>query len=425
MPTIREREAPAVETSTKSGRAMPSKYKFVIGVAAAVLLGGYFLLLRDDGSNAAMGGGPGIGPMGGMNQGPVAVDVASIERRSFSVRANFVGSLEGIAFAELYPKANGQIVEVYVQTGDIVRKGQVLAQIDPAEAQERVRQAQASLKMAEATLAQREAARETARLAAGRTQSLFDKNLVAEQEQEDRQAALLSARAQYQLAEAQVEQAQAALSSAVLELENTRVRAPFTGAIGKRYLDVGSMAGNSRPVFSVVDLSTIKTTVPLVEKDVAFIRVGQPARITIASDPQVTFEGQVARISPIFNRETGTADAEIEIPNPDLILKPGMLVNVSIGYRSETDALLVPRASLVESETDTYLFVVQQADSTNWTARQVPVRVLGTDEALDRNSVAVDGAVAEGDQVITLGHESLRDGAAVRPASRPRQSDAV
>ncbi|MFW5973518.1 MAG: efflux RND transporter periplasmic adaptor subunit [Bacteroidota bacterium] len=394
---------------------MPTKYRFLLGVVAVLAAGAYFFLIRGSEGEAATGGGP--GGVRGMTQGPVAVDIAPVQKRNFSVRANFVGTLEGIAFAELYPKATGQIVAIYAQTGDIVREGQVLAQIDPSEAQERVRQAQASLRMAEATLAQRDAALTTARLAAERTQSLFDKNLIAEQEQEDRQATLLSARAQYQLAEAGVEQAAAAVSAAMLELENTRVRAPFSGAIGKRFLDAGSMAGANRAVFSIVDLSTIKTTVALVDKDVAFIRSGQPARISVSSLPDQLFEGQVARISPIFNRDTGTADAEIEVSNPDLVLKPGMLVNVSIGYRTDTDALLVPRASLIEAEDNTYLFVAEQADSSEWRARQVPIRVLGTDAALERNLVAVDGSVVEGQQVITLGHESLQDGAAIRPTS--------
>lgn len=403
-------------------RSIPGRYKFVIGIALVLVIAAYFLLLRgDDGAIATAQGPGGMGGPGG--QGPVAVNIASVEKRAFSVRANFVGTLEGISFAELYPKASGQIVGIFAQTGDAVREGQVLAQIDPAEARERVRQAEASLRMAEATLSQRESAVTTTRLTAERTQTLFDQRLVSEQEQEDRHAALLSAEAGYRVAEAQVEQAQAALSSARLELENTRVRAPFSGVIGRRFLDVGNMAGSTRPIFTIVDISTIRTTVPLVERDASFIRPGQPARVTVPTLPGHTFEGYVARISPIFNRDTGSTDAEIEISNADMMLNPGMLVNVSIGYRGETDALLVPRASLIESEEDTYVFLLEQSDSASFRAKQVVVRVLGTDERIERNLVAIDGLVEEGDQVITLGHETLRDGAPVRPSGRPASSD--
>jgi membrane fusion protein, multidrug efflux system len=394
-------------------RSLPAKYKFVLGMGALLAVAAYFLLIRG-GEDAGPGAGPGIG-FGGP-QGPVAVNIASVEKRTFSVRANFVGTLEGIAFAELYPKASGQIVGIFANTGDVVRAGQVLAQIDPAEPAQRVRQAEASLRMAEATLGQRESAVTTARLAANRTETLFNQRLVSEQEQEDRQATLLSNEAQYRVAEAQVEQAQAALSSARLELENTRVRAPFNGVIGRRFMDAGNLANNTRPIFTIVDISTIRTTVQLVERDVTFIRAGQPATVSVPTLPGQVFEGQVARISPIFNRDTGTAEAEVEIANPGLVLSPGMLVNVSIGYRGDADAILVPRASLIESEDDTYVFLVEQSDSTTYRAKQVAVRVLGTDERLERNLVAIDGLVEEGDQVITLGHETLRDGASIRPA---------
>jgi membrane fusion protein, multidrug efflux system len=392
-------------------RSIPTKYKFVIGMAVVLVVAAYFLLLREGEEQGAAAGPWGMGG----NQGPVAVNTASVEKRNFAVRANFVGTLEGIAFAELYPKANGQIVAMYAQTGDAVRQGQVLAQIDPAEAAERVRSAEASLRMAEASLSQQDASLTTARLAAERAASLFEKSLVSDQEHEDRQAALLSAQAQSRVAQAQVEQAQAALSSARLELENTRLRAPFTGVIGRRLMDVGNLAGNTRPIFTIVDVSTIRTTVPLVERDATFIRPGQPARITVASLPGHTFEGTVARISPIFNRDTGSTDAEIEIDNSELLLSPGMLVNVSIGYRGETEALLVPRASLIESEEETYVFIVEQDDSVSFRAKQIAVRVLGSDDRIERNLVAIDGLVDEGAQVITLGHESLRDGARIRP----------
>jgi RND family efflux transporter MFP subunit len=397
-------------------RSMPVKYRFVIGMGLLLVVAAYFLLIRGGNSDGAAAGPGGMAGFGG-NQGPVAVNVASVEKRAFSVRANFVGTLEGISFAELYPKASGQIVGIFAQTGDAVREGQVLAQIDPAEARERVRQAEASLRMAEATVAQRESAVTTTRLTADRTETLFNQRLVSEQEHEDRQAALLSAEAQYRIAEAQVEQAQAALSSARLELENTRVRAPFNGVIGRRFLDAGNLANNTRPIFTIVDVSTIRTTVPLVERDVTYIRPGQPASVSVPTLSGHVFEGYVARISPIFNRDTGTTDAEIEISNEGMLLSPGMLVNVSIGYRGEADALLVPRASLIESEQDTYVFLVEQADSTTYRARQVAVRVLGTDERIERNLVAIDGLVEEGDQVITLGHEMLRDGAPIRPPS--------
>src|SRR5690606_25056812 len=144
------------------------------------------------------------------------------------------------------------------------------------------------------------------------------------------QADLLSAEAQLKLAQAQVEQAVANLSRAQLQLENTRVVAPYNGYIGKRFLDKGAFAATNRPVFSIVDVSTIKLSVSLVDRDAVHIAPGQEATITTNALPGRTFVGKVARISPVFDPASGMTEAEVEIQNHDGLLKPGMLVRVEI-----------------------------------------------------------------------------------------------
>lgn len=355
-----------------------------------------------------MGGGPGMAP--------AVVNVTHVEQGVFSRRTEFVGSLRGIAQAELYAKTNGPILQVFAETGDYVRAGQTLAQIDDAEAREGVRQAEAALKMSEATIAQREAALHVARMNAERSATLREKALVSEQDDDAAQADLLSAEAQLKLAEAQVEQANANLSRAQLQLDNTRVIAPFNGYIGKRFLDKGAFAATNRPVFSIVDVSTIKLSVSLVDRDAVYVTPGQDALITSNALVGRTFVGKVARISPVFDPASGMTEAEIEVQNQDGLLKPGMLVRVEIAQDSEPAALLVPVSAVVESAAGTHLFVAEQGEAESWKAKQVPVRVIGQGEGARRDFVAVEGTLNVGDQVVTLGHEALRDGASIRLA---------
>lgn len=375
-------------------------------------------------------GGPG-GPGGGGFGGPASVEVAPVSRGDFVASAEFVGTLQAKATADLYAKVNGQILEMRADTGDPVRAGQVLARIDPGELNERVEQARAAQRMAEATLGERKAALGIARSTAERTRALYEQQLVAQQQHDQAQAELQAAEAQVQVAQASVSQARANVGAARAELEKTLIVAPFSGVIGKRYLDKGAFAATNRPVFSMVDLSTIKTTVPLTEKDAGRVRVGQAATVTLEADPAARFQGVVARIASVFDPNTNTTEAEVEIANADGRLKPGMFANVSIAFAVEPGALLVPRSAVVEDERDTFLFLAEKSDPPpageqpsppSWTAKRVAVKRIGTGTDPKRDQVAIEGPVEAGQSVITLGQQELRDGAPVLISGAGRQA---
>lgn len=392
---------------------MGKKYFLPLGGIFVVALLVYVFAFRSTQEGTGMAGAP--GPRGGRpGSGPAAVTVSKVEQGAFSRRTEFVGTLRAISQAELYAKASGPVMQVFVEIGDQVRKGQLLAQIDDAEAREGVRQSEAALKMAQATVAQRESALHVARMNAERSTALREKALISQQDYDAAQADLLSAQAQLKLAEAQVDQANANLSRARLLLENTQVLAPFDGFIGKRFLDQGAFAATNRPVFSIVDLSTIKTSIALVDKDAVRIRAGQTARVVSDALPGKVFEARIARISPVYDPQTGTTEAEIEIPNPDGLLRPGMLVRVQVAYHSEPSALLVPRAAVVESDRGTFVFVAEPGEADNWTARQISVNVIGEGDGSSQGYSAVEGSLKPGDQVVTLGQETLRDGTPLR-----------
>lgn len=383
-----------------------------------------------DDEGAAMGPG---GWGGGGGRPAAVVTTATVEQGAFTVDAHFVGSLEATSAADLYARTSGPIVEVRADTGDPVRAGQLLARIQPDEAEQQVEQARAALRIAEATLSQREANLEVARATARRTEALYEQDLVSQQDYDAVQAELVGARSQLELAEAQIGQAEANLSAARLELEKTRVVAPFDGWVGKRYLDLGDFAATNRPVFSIVDLSVIETTISITEKDAARVHVGQPARITTQGFPGRTFEGRVARMASVFDPQTNTTEAEIEIANEDALLKPGMFADVAVTYRTEPTALLVPASAVVEGETESHLYVAERAGDgagprpaasdgadgqpagPRWVARRVRVRVVGTGSG---GRAAVEtlgdaGLLGSGARVVVLGQQRLSDGAPI------------
>lgn len=392
------------------------------GALAALLV--VFLLLRGGGED---GGRPaGFEPPAGFG-GPLVVEAVEAVPGPYQLRSEFVGRLRARSEAELYAKTSGQIVEVRADAGDPIREGQLLARIDDAEAREGVEQARASLRMAEATLVQRQAALRMAEAEAVRAAALADREVLPVQELERVEAERDSARAQLELAQAQVEQARANLGSAEVELRNTRIEAPFDGLVGRRFLDRGAFATTNRPVFSVVDLDSVRLSISLVERDAARVEVGQTATIALDAYPGETFEGRIARISPVFDPATNTAEAEIEIDNPDARLRPGMYANVAVEFGGDGEALLVPRQAVHDEGRDRVVYVVDTGEEDAVSrARRVRVRVLGVGAA-GRDLQAVEGAIEPGQRVVTLAPEGLRDGAALRLAGageqRPRDEN--
>lgn len=351
---------------------------------------------------------------------PAVVDLAPVQQGSFDAAVRFVGRLEAKSSAELTARTDGPITAVFAGSGDRVRRGQLLAQIDAAEAQQQVNQAAAALKMAEATVGQRRSSLELARSNASRSQKLFSENLLSQSDYDIVQGELSTSASQLELARAQVEQARASLNAARLKLEQTRVVAPFDGHVGTRHLDLGARATANTPIFTVVDLSTIRTKFSVPARDASHIRASQPATITVDALPGRDFTGAVSRVSSVFDPRTNTVEAEVEVNNADGALKPGMFGSVRISYRTNPTALLVPASAIQRSAEEQWVFVAEPSGADKaLTARRVNLHVL--ESAGSTTSLVavepIEGALTPGASVIILGQEKLSDGASVVTAA--------
>jgi HlyD family secretion protein len=394
--------------------------KLAILALVVALAGGaaYYFGLFSREQTAAAAGGPGGqggagGPGGGQRPGggggfgggfrpPMSVEVGKATPGKIGATLTVVGNLIGDQTVDVAPKTGGRVESVNVQLGDRVRRNQLIAKIEDNEIVEQVKQAQASMEVAKATIRQREADLKVAEVNFERSKNLFGRQLLAKQALDDAESRYLSAQAQLDLAKAQTTQTGARLEELEITLRNTRIVSPVDGFVGKRNVDPGAWVSQNAPVVSVVDIARLRIVANVVEKDLRLVNPGDQASIEVDAYPGEIFRGRIARVSPVLDPATRTATMEVEIPNVDYRLKPGMYARVALTIEERENALLVPKISVVDVEGKRGVFV---ADADN-KARFIPVK-LGLEDA-ERMEI-VEG-LKVGDQIITNGAGSLRIG---------------
>ncbi|MCY4029268.1 MAG: efflux RND transporter periplasmic adaptor subunit [Acidobacteria bacterium] len=401
---------------------MPSRYLaalLLVAVGAAGVLVYQRVLPAGPAGQMGPGGGgrPGAG-FGGFRGGggrsrfappPMLVEAAPVERAEIEERLELVGNLVGAATVEVAPKVDGRLREIPVRLGDPVTVGQVVGRVEDDELQQQLSQREASYEVARATVRQREADLALARTTRDRSQSLFARELVARQELDDADARHQAVQAQLDLARAQFDEAGARLAELRINLENTALVSPVDGFIGRRYLDPGAYVTSNTAVVSVVDISLVRLVANIVERDLRAVGGGVTAHIEVDAFPDESFTGRVARVAPVLDPATRTAEIEIEIPNPDFRLKPGMYARVGLAVGSKDRALVVPREAVVVRTSARGVFVVDDAGE----GRNARFAALVTGLEDDRYVEVVDG-VAEGDRVVTTGAAGLQHGDPVR-----------
>jgi HlyD family secretion protein len=391
----------------------------LIGAIVAVAAGAaaYFALIkreqpaaaaeqgaRDQGGRGGMGGpGGGMGGFGGPGGGfrpPMTVEVAKVERGRITASISVVGNLIGEATVEVAPKTGGRLTSVNVKLGDRVRRGQLIAKIEDREIVEQVRQAEASHQVAEATIRQREADLKLAETSVERSRNLYGRQLLPRQTLDDAEARYTAAVAQVDLARAQMAQSAARLQELRINLANTNVTSPVDGFVARRNVDPGAWVSQNAGVASIVDISSLRLVANVVEKDLRMVSAGDPGLVEVDAFPGEVFKGRIARVSPILDPATRTAPLEVEIPNPDYRLKPGMYAKVNLEIEARENVLIVPKLAVVDSEGQRGVY---QASAENRAVFR-PVKV-----GLENNERAeILSGVDEGDVIIAAGAGALR-----------------
>jgi HlyD family secretion protein len=262
------------------------------------------------------------------------------------------GTMNAVVTVLVGTQVSGTIKTLYVDFNSPVKKGQILAQIDPATFQAQVEQARANLLLAKANVEKSEAALLDAKRTMERNKTLFDRNLIARSDFDTSETNYQSAAAQLSASKAQVEQARAALDFAETNLKYTKIISPVDGTVISRNVDVGQTVAASfqtPTLFNIAqNLMAMQIDTSVDEADIGKIKVDQPVEFTVDSYPDTMFKGKVSEVrnAPITVQNVVTYDVVVKVDNPELKLKPGMTANVSIILADEKGVLRIPNAAL-------------------------------------------------------------------------------
>ena len=341
---------------------------------------------------------------------PVAVEVAAVQRATVQDVGQYSGSLYPHTAFSVAPKIAGRLEKMHVHIGDEVRAGQLIAVLDDAEYRQQVSQAKAELEVARASLLEQQNAMDDAKREYGRAVALSDKKIIPDSQLDEALSDLKSQEAKLKVAIARVAQSEAAMKVANVRLEYTRIHTPKNSkpgyrVVGERFVDEGAMLAPNTPIISVIDIGKLIAAIHVVERDYPKMKVG--LRTTIATDafPDRSFSGRIVRIAPILKEKSREARIEIEIPNPERILKPGMFVRASIQFEKHENVTVVPSVAIIKRNNAPGVFVVSPDKKT---AIFTPVTLgIINSEIAEIREPGISGSV------IVLGQHLLEDGAPI------------
>ena len=263
---------------------------------------------------------------------------AKVDKGDVVATVTATGTLSAVTTVQVGSQVSGIIAKLHVDFNSVVKKGQLLAELDPTPFQQTVEQRRADVEKAKVEL-------RNAEISLVRSKNLAKQQLLA-------QSDLDAAQTNRDAAAAAVAQAQAALKQAETNLSYTRITSPIDGVVVSRQYDVGQTVAASfqAPVLFTIaqDLTKMQVLTNIDEADVGRIREGQVASFSVDAFPDIAFKGTVAqiRLSPQTVQNVVTYPVMLDVPNADLKLKPGMTANVQVPVEIRKDVLRVPNAAL-------------------------------------------------------------------------------
>ncbi len=348
----------------------------------------------------------------GSTKAPVGVVTA--ERRDLVRKITLPGTLVAFNEATLYGKITGYLRSISVDKGDSVRRGQTLGVIDVPEMVKEVDQAEAAYREALASLNRAKAQAELQAATYARYKEVHSKDpdAISKQELDEYRSRSEVAQAEVTLMEAKVATARANHERLLALNRYTVITAPFGGAVTARFVDPGALiqatTSSNQPVVTVQDLDTIRVYVSVPEVDVPMIRKGTPASLTNAAYPGKAFKALVTRYAEALDPATRTMKTEIDVRNPDHLLRPGMYADVSLALEKTPDAVVVPDTALLIEGSNKFVYVVRQGK-----AHRVAVET-GLDDGVEAE---IRSGLNGGEQVVVAGKENLTDGKAVEASA--------
>lgn len=349
----------------------------------------------------------------------VPVEVALARSGEISASITSTANLKAVRQVGISARTEGIVKELLVEEGAYVEKGQLLCRLDDTQptiqlqsARQKLAQAKLQLEKAGILQDKTDVQVANAREDYERYKKLFDEALVSERD---------VAQAKYRLEELEhdmrassssrrelihrVDELEAEIGQAELEISRTRIEAPFAGFITQRNIDLGQTVRNMDTLFNLADFSPLQADVFLSEKDASLIKPGQPTTVFSGVETDSGLHGKVARISPVVDQSTGTVKVTVELAHGDRLFKPGAFVRVEIQTDTRAGSILIPKRAIVEEDGESFVFVAHENAVT-----RVKVQ-LGYQNG---GSVEIVNGVAAGDPVVVAGQGGLKEGSKIR-----------
>jgi len=343
----------------------------------------------------------------------ITVGVVEPLRQDLDIRLTYTADITPNQVVNVFSRVDGYISKLYVDKGDFVKANQLLIEIDHQDYLHAVNQAKANLAAARAKVTQQEASVRNAKLTLERMQALIKDQFVSQQDLDNAEVNHDAAIAALESLRAQVKQMEVALAQAETNLAYSYIRAPFSGYVAERNLDLGAYVSGttaststmSRGIVSLHDIEVVRTLIEVVEKDVPLVQIGQKAEIRAEAYPNRVFEGTVTRVVQALNRATRTMTVEVDLPNTERLLKGGMFARVEVLVGKHENALQIPMDAVSRLEDAQYVYIVREGR-----AERVPVEIGVRDE----NRVEITKGLTGNEQVIVSGKDLVHDGTPVQ-----------
>jgi RND family efflux transporter MFP subunit len=324
-----------------------------------------------------MRGGRG-GPGGPGGERVMPVEAGIVQRGSIARTVSVSGVIEPIRTVGVNSQLAGAVLEVLAEEGSAVRRGATLARLDDRELAAQLRAAEASFQVAKA--------------AYERAEQLRDRKVITIPEYERDRTAYEAARAQYDQLRTRVGYA--------------TVRAPVAGVVTEKSVEAGDVVSTNARLFSIADISALVVRMGVSELDIVELNEGDPVRVQLDAYPDQELRGRIRRIFPAGDPTTRLVPVEVQLdPTSARHARPGFLARATFALSTHEGVLLVPQSAIVGAQGNEAVFVIE-ADKAIRRTVETGLTSLG--------QVEIRSGLQEGEQIVTVGSNSLRDGMSVR-----------
>lgn len=303
----------------------------------------------------------------------VPVEVMKVGKGSISSSLKTSTTVKSRNSVVIFSEVNEEVERVPVQEGDTVEKGEILAELDSDNFSLLAQKAKNNYKKLKNDLE--------------RSKRMFENNLISEDE--------------YEKVKFNARQAKLEWKQAKLDLSKTKIESTISGTLTDRFIDEGDKTSPGMKVFKVVDMKNLIAETHIPEKSLNQIDAGQKVEILSEAVPEKTFRGEITRINPVVNPQTGTVKITAEVFNEERLLRPGMFVTLRIITDTHSNTVIIPKKALIYENENEFIFQVDDKK-----AKKIDIET-GYENT---DSIEVVNKIKNGSNIIVVGQNRLKDG---------------